>query len=105
MSIEFQCDQCFRRYNVKDSLANKVVPCKDCGKYLRVPMLATAPPDASDLYDRADEPADAVATAVAPMPRRTAVEEPAPKAKKKRKRRKGSGDPESNKKAAISFGL
>lgn len=72
MRIALKCDQCGKRYALKDELAGKAVKCRGCGKVLRAPELparpaarvrvkasapAAPPPPELDLYGLYDEPA------------------------------------------------
>lgn len=37
MAIQATCGSCYREYQIKDHLAGKVLPCKECGEKFRVP--------------------------------------------------------------------
>ena len=37
MAISFSCPQCGKGYKVKDELAGKTVPCKECAEPIRIP--------------------------------------------------------------------
>lgn len=39
MPIEIQCKSCQKKYRVKDALAGRKLPCKQCGKSMSVPHL------------------------------------------------------------------
>lgn len=85
MTIDLQCDDCGKRYRLKDSLAGRRIKCKDCGAAINVIDPADAMEDewndgddfGGDLGAYGDEPAM-----------------PAPKKRKggKKKSKKNSGD-------------
>lgn len=37
MAIEFECPECDRPYRVRDDLAGRRIPCKECGARMKVP--------------------------------------------------------------------
>src|SRR5438128_9799607 len=43
MAISFSCPQCGKGYKVKDELAGKTVPCKECAEPIRIPPAAPVP--------------------------------------------------------------
>src|SRR5436305_7088030 len=43
MAISFSCPQCGKGYKVKDELAGKTVPCKECAEPIRIPPAALVP--------------------------------------------------------------
>ena len=53
MSIEFQCPQCGKPFNVSDEFAGKKAVCKKCGSQMVIPATsqATATPDFYDVED------------------------------------------------------
>ncbi|MBT5017566.1 MAG: hypothetical protein HON04_02350 [Planctomicrobium sp.] len=57
MSIEFECDECFKKYRVKDEHAGRRLRCKGCGSGLRVPASDVEDEvwDSTDFGDYEDE--------------------------------------------------